>query len=225
MDTITMQTKIERTISKFDALALRLRIMITLSFIAILFMFFDIFWYAFNDQAIKKTNQQILNIKKQTDKLVNMQKQHNQNILRKRSDPKKIKLASINTQLAEIRRQLTEKTTNLVQPEDMANVLKIIIMSTEALELQRLSKRETIELSDQPDKNDQPKDQIRLYRHSMEILLQGSYSATHKFLEKLENMEKKVAFDSFEYTVGEYPQAEIKLVVSTLSLHKGWIGG
>lgn len=232
MENLIMPIKLEETMIKFNALTLRLRIMITISVIAILFMLFDVFWFADNDQIIGKIEQQIMAVIKQSDELVEMQQQHNQNIVQKRNDPKNLKLISLNKQLSKIREQLTNKTINLVQPADMANVLKMIIGSTNTLELQILSKQETVELSSQlefgQEKQQQESaesNQVRLFRHSMEIVLKGDYSSTYQFLNKLEEMDKKVAFDSFEYVVSQYPKAEITLVVSTLSLQKGWIGG
>jgi len=225
-----MPTNLEAAIIKFDGLALRLRIMITLSILALLYMLFDLFWFSFNDQAIKKAQQEITMTTKQNAELISMQEDFNLNIVKKRNNPKKIKLEMIGGQLSDIRNQLKQKTANLVQPEDMADVIKTIITSTKSLKIQRISKQKTIELSSEFTEVSNNKDEkdsapIKLYRHSMEILLKGNYTSTHQFLDKLEKMKKQVAFDAFEYIVKDYPQAEIKLIVSTLSLQKEWVGG
>ncbi len=220
-----MQISLVHIIEQFDALALRLRIMLTLALVVVVFMLFDIFWFSSNNQRIKNVQQKIQKNRLQITNLVNMQNEQNQKLLQSRNDKKNKQLASLKMQLTSVRQQLAEHTLNLVQPEEMADVLKDIILSSNSLKLEKLIKQQTIELS-KPDKDDQQqKDQLKLYRHSMVIELKGDYRSAFAFLQKLENMEKKVAFDSFEYVVDIYPKATIKLTVSTLSLDKGWVGG
>lgn len=223
-----MQTNLDHLLEQFDALALRLRIMLTLAVVVVLFMLFDIFWFSSNNLTIKRAQQKIDNDRQQAINLINLQNEHNEKLFKHRSDPKIKQLNTLNIQLDTVRQQLSEHTLNLVQPEEMANVLKDIILSSKLLKLKKLVKEQSVELSktakkDQEDENQQ--DQIRLYRHSMIIELKGNYRSAFKFLQKLEKMEKQVAFDRFEYIVDVYPKANIKLTVSTLSLDKGWVGG
>jgi len=223
-----MLADLEKYAVRFNNLSLRFRLLITLSFILILFMLFDMFWFSNNGNLIKQTNNTIINLSQEKNNLVEAQKTKNQRITSKRNDPKYQLIESLDKQLEQAKLQLKERTLNLVQPEDMAKVLNTIITSSKNLKLQSLSKLETTKLSDKTSTDSNDTDQenlVELYRHRMQIILNGSYSATYKFLEDLENMEKQVAFDSFEYKVETYPKAEIKLVVSTLSLNKEWIGG
>ena len=132
----------------------------------------------------------------------------------------------LESEIEKVRQQLTEKTVNLVPSDKMADVIEKIIASTQSLRLISLSKQASLRLSDPVEAPNADKEQaIKLYRHSVEIVLEGNYSATYQFLKSLENMERKVAFESFNYNVENYPNAEIRLIVSTLSLNKEWIGG
>lgn len=222
-----MQDRIEQLAEKFNLLETRMRVLLTLVAIVVFYMLFELFWYAATDAQIKDTGSKIEASKNQTTELLEMQNALNTSVVEKRNDPKNQKIKQLDKQLEQVRQTLTAKTINLVPPELMANVLKDIIASTKSLTLLSLAKQQSIELSETSDStNKQEVDNaIKLYRHSLEIVLKGSYSSTYEFLRKLENMEKKVAFDSFEYSVDEYPNAEVKLTVSTLSLEKGWIGG
>lgn len=222
-------------VEKFDALALRQRIMIMVSFIAVLILMFDSLWFASNQQEIERTQKAIELTKSQQKEMVEMQRAYNQTIVDKRNDPKHQKLLLIESQLVEVRQKLMNKTVNLVKPEDMARVIREIIQSTKSLKLQSLSKLATYEITsesgdeaqqaDTPQSTETSAEKIKLYRHTMKIVLQGKYGSTHQFLELLENMKKKVGFDHFEYSVNDYPNADITLTVSTLSLDRGWIGG
>ena len=222
-----MLTNLDATAEKFDALELRMRILLTLVGLAILYMLFDLFWFGSTDQQIKNVNTKIEKSKIQISELIDMQTSLNSSVTKTRNNPKHQRIVVLNEQIEQVRKSLLEKTVNLVPAEEMANVLKSIIESTKSLRLQSLTKQQTAELSEHqtPRKNDNQEAVIKLYRHSVEIVLIGNYIATYEFLRTLENMERKVAFDSFEYNVAEYPEAEVKLIVSTLSLEKEWIGG
>jgi len=228
-----VSTKLEQLTQNFDQQPIRMRLMLTFIAIVFIYLVFELFWYTSNQQQIKSISQKIEVLQKETEQFVTVQQQYNQSIFLKRNDPKNIKLAKLNRQLVKIRKELTDKTLNLIPPEDMAQVVQTIIDSSQSLKLEYLSKQQTVALAEQdnPSKKRAAKakqskqNPIQLYRHSMKIVLKGDYQSTYLFLQKLEKMEKKVAFDSFEYQVKTYPKAEILLVVSTLSLQKGWIGG
>ncbi|MDQ7049348.1 MAG: hypothetical protein Q9M92_07295 [Enterobacterales bacterium] len=228
-----MSTSLDKLTQKFDLQPVRMRLMLTFIVIVFIYLVFELFWFASNQQQIEKINKQIEVKQKEIEQFVIVQQQYNQSIFLKRNDPKNIKLAKLNQQLLKIRKELTDKTLNLIPPEEMAQVIKIIIDSSQSLKLEYLAKQQTVALAEQdnPSKKRAAKrkvskeNPVQLFRHSMKIILKGDYRSTYLFLKKLEQMEKKVAFDSFEYQVKTYPKAEIHLIVSTLSLQKGWIGG
>jgi len=228
-----MSTKPDQLIQKFDQQPVRMRLMLSFILIVFIYMLFELFWYSSNQQQIKSIHKKIETTQKNIDQFVTLQQQYNQSIFLKRNDPKYIKLAQLNQQLAKIRKDLMDKTLNLIPPEQMAQVIKTIIDSSKSLKLEYLAKQQTVSLAEEngQSKKRSPKEKkaknssVQLYRHSMKIVLKGDYQSTYQFLTKLEQMQKKVAFDSFEYQVKVYPKAEIHLVVSTLSLQKGWIGG
>jgi len=66
---------------------------------------------------------------------------------------------------------------------------------------------------------------VQLYRHRVELVLQGSFTDTQAFLVKLEALPKQLAFERLKLTVEQYPEAEITLTVSTLGFDRKWIGG
>ena len=226
MGATMMQTKFDSYIEKFNALALRMRVLFTFVLIAILFMLFDILWYSSTAQDSKKTRQEIEINQRQTIELIDIQNTLNTTVSKSRNNPKTQKIALLENEIEKIKEQLTEKTMNLIPSDEMASVLENIIRSTQSLKLVSLSKQASVKLSETGESTAKAQEQgINLYRHSLEIVLEGSYNATYEFLQNLENMERKVAFESFSYHVENYPKAEVRLVVSTLSLNKEWIGG
>jgi len=225
-----MQTKLEKIIIQFEELTVRMRLLLTLCVIAIVFMVFDILIFSPNEKLIKNKQQTNLNVRGQIEDLVNLQSEFNQKTFITRSDPRSKQLSQLTNDLEKIRQRLTKHTANLILPEDMPSVLKNILSSTKKLKLQSLLKQESVNLSEDA-KNNQHKqtantdESATLYQHSIKISLYGDYPSTVNFLEKLEDMKKKVAFDNLEYIVDIYPKANIQLTISTLSLKPGWIGG
>ncbi|MBV1909450.1 MAG: hypothetical protein KUG78_09010 [Kangiellaceae bacterium] len=224
-----MLNRLKNLPESFNSIELRMRVLFSLVAITLCFLLFDLFWYSDAEQEIKNINSKITASQSQTDELLEMQNSFNSSIVKKRNDPRIKSIQKIEQQINEIRNALKEKTVNLVPPELMANVITEIIRSSRSLKLQSLIKQDTVELSDinQPIENKKEQDDqtIKLYRHSIEVVLLGDYVATFEFLKNLEEMEKKVAFDRLDYSVDKYPNAEVTLIVSTLSLEKGWIGG
>lgn len=225
-----MRTKLEQIISQFEELTVRMRLLLTLCVIAIVFMIFDILIFSPNEKQIKNKQQTNLNIRGQIEELVNLQGEFNQKTFNTRSDPRSKQLNQLTDDLKKIRLRLTEHTANLIHPEEMPDVLKNILSSTKKLRLQSLLKQEAVNLSEDAKNNQQQftvndDESATLYQHSIKISLYGDYPSTVNFLEKLEDMKKRVAFDNLEYIVDIYPKANIQLTISTLSLKPGWIGG
>ena len=218
-----MNNNLEPHIERFNNLKQSHRVLACFVVIVLLFMCFDIFWFSNNSKNIAQSNSTLTTIDRQTKALIDQQKNKNLSASIQRKNPKQLVLDRLNEKIDSVKTKLSERTLNLVQPEEMASVLKDIIDSTKNLKIQSLSKLATTPLSTTNENESQ--DMVQLYRHSMEVFLTGNYTATHEFLNRLETMEKKVAFDQFEYKVRRYPVAEIRLTVSTLSLNKEWIGG
>jgi len=56
-----------------------------------------------------------------------------------------------------------------------------------------------------------------LYLHAVELQLRGSYFEALRYLQALETLPWQVIWDQLEYQVIQYPQADIRLRINTLS--------
>lgn len=63
-----------------------------------------------------------------------------------------------------------------------------------------------------------------VYQHGLEVVFQGDYHSTLRYLRKLEQLPWKFYWDEVTYEVLQYPKAQISVHIHTLSLDKGWIG-
>jgi MSHA biogenesis protein MshJ len=62
-----------------------------------------------------------------------------------------------------------------------------------------------------------------LYRHGVEIRLEGSYGQLQAYLAQLEKLPQRLLWGQLNYRVIDYPRAEMTLTVYTLSPDKTWL--
>lgn len=65
---------------------------------------------------------------------------------------------------------------------------------------------------------------VTLYRHAVQIELDGSYAEMVNYLERLEGSGWRLMWQSLDIETRDYPVARMRLTVYTLSLQKEWIG-
>ncbi|MBL8481021.1 MAG: type II secretion system protein M [Rhodocyclaceae bacterium] len=62
-----------------------------------------------------------------------------------------------------------------------------------------------------------------LYRHAIEITLEGSYAELAGYLAELEREPRKLYWSAVELDAAAWPRISMKLGVSTLSLERAWL--
>lgn len=68
-----------------------------------------------------------------------------------------------------------------------------------------------------------PANEQTLYRHTVEMTLEGSYLDLMNYLAALENLSWKMYWESVKLDVDSYPRARLTIRVYTLSLDKAWL--
>lgn len=156
-----------------------------------------------------------------------------------REDQKQIQ-AELNT----LKKEIESRLSNLIAPEKMADVMKLVLSDYKGLKLlsarnldvkpltlgsssansdaltpsnaqQHASNNEVTSVTDQ--------EQAVIFAHGFEMVLRGGYFQTIEFLQHLESMTG-FYWQKLDYQVKEYPLAEITVQISTLSLEEDWIG-
>lgn len=62
-----------------------------------------------------------------------------------------------------------------------------------------------------------------LFKHGIEIRVEGSYAELTAYLARLEQMPLKVLWDQVTLSAAHYPKLELTLTVYTLSLDRAWL--
>lgn len=122
---------------------------------------------------------------------------------------KKNQLLALKNQYDVLQKQIHLLDKKFVPAALMAQVLSDLLKQNNQLTL--------IKLDTLPVKR-----QKLLYQHGLELRFAGSYLATLTYLKALEAMPWNFIWDSIDYEVKDYPNAEITLRVFTFSLEKSW---
>lgn len=140
------------------------------------------------------------------------------------NDPQKHKqqtLSTLESSISNMQQQLGAGDKRFVPPHLMANALRDMLKQQGNLKLVQL---ETLPVS--PFGTSKPEDHqpTWVYRHAMKLTLQGDFFSTLAYLKSLENLPWRIHWDSIDYQVKEYPQAETRIQVYTLSFEKDLLG-
>jgi len=124
--------------------------------------------------------------------------------------------------------RLQQLSLNLLAPEDMTESLRKILASAEGLELVALSNLPVDELDLQDDsKAESDQSEVKrsaVYKHGFVLQLRGGYKDIYQYLIALEGLSEGFFWRSLDYKVVEYPKAEVRLELYTLSTQEGWLG-
>lgn len=141
---------------------------------------------------------------------------------------KKAELASMTVEREKLDEQLKQFGTSLVRPEDMNGLLERLLAKQSGL---RLLSLKTLPPQSVLGQKEQAKDSdgkpiersFDLYRHGVEIRLEGSYGQLQAYLTQLEKLPQRLLWGQLDYRVVEYPRSEMTLTVYTLSPDKTWL--
>lgn len=127
--------------------------------------------------------------------------------------------AIVQQRIDEIDAALEEYSGKLVDPAEMAFVLESVLKSQSRLRLKHIRNLEAEPLTADGDDG-----LVILYRHGLEIEVEGSYFDCLAYLEEIESLPWRLYWQFLDLDVLEYPNNRIRIEVSTLSLDEEWIG-
>lgn len=120
--------------------------------------------------------------------------------------------------------------SGLVPPEEMNALLERLLAKNVGLRLLSLKSLPPVNLAESAAESQRGNDKTAaaavgpgLFKHGVEMKLEGSFADVHNWLRQLEEAPQKVLWGDVRYTVGEYPRAQVTLTVYTLSLERSWL--
>lgn len=147
----------------------------------------------------------------------------------------RLRLNQLTEQQAQMRGQLEAMQKGLVSPDRMAGMLEDLLRRDGKLHLKSLRTLPVASLSEpldsavpqagtaKPGAVEKAAPKEGMYKHGVEIVVEGSYADIAHYLAELERMPWQVFWAGTRLDAGGYPDVRLTLTLFTLSLDKTWL--
>ncbi|HUU71036.1 MAG TPA: hypothetical protein VMW70_00285 [Burkholderiales bacterium] len=132
------------------------------------------------------------------------------------------RIASLSDHLRRLDAQMQGINRGLVPPQQMAQILEKMLTRDSRVKLVRLK---TLPVSDliARDSVKQGVGQANVYKHGIELTLQGRYLDMLNYLDRLEALPWQMFWSEARMDARDYPAVRITVTVFTLSLDSDWL--
>jgi len=212
---------LETAAQNFNALTLRERFLFIFT---ILVSISVVWWYFYVEPMQLKTKSLVVENNRISNEIVITRRTIDDirsRIAQGADQDKSRKLAQLELALEAVDERLRLKTIELIDPEQMFQLMTRLVYKESKLKLLSLKRRE-VKQAITPSEN-QP-DEYGIYRHVLEVKFSGKFLDILKYMQSLENLDWKLIWDEIEIVTDEYPRITVKVVISTLSTRKEWVG-
>jgi MSHA biogenesis protein MshJ len=152
----------------------------------------------------------------------------------------KQQLATLRTQLRATESEFQSMQNGLVQPQQMGALLQSLLAEQHGLRLiglrslpvtalgetltaARKASGDKVASADKaPAPVTAPRDEAWLYRHAVEVRVQGSYADMLAYLRAIEGLPRRVRWGDVEIDARAYPASTMTITLYTVSLEKSW---
>ena len=141
----------------------------------------------------------------------------------------KQRLTELQSRLALLETKLTGLQTTLINPDKMPDLLHSLLKKNgklKLIELQTLPVKGLLENNSgnkSEDKVQISKQDLPVFKHGVEITIEGNYLDLLDYVAELEKMPWHVLWSKATLNAEHYPDSQLKLTVYTLSLDKTWL--
>ncbi len=214
---------------KVDQLSIRERILVLITSLCVVFLLWQVLIF---DQINYLKDKISSNASKMQQQISNLQGQITQVSTTLSLDPVvrlEEQIKKLYKENEELKSKLFGMKEKLISPAQMMLILKNILdnKNLEVISLKNLppvSVLTNLEEKDQEEENEESKLTFKVYKHGLEIVLNGSFFQVRDFLLEAERLPYKLLWEELEFAITEYPLARVKIVIRALSVNTGLIG-
>lgn len=221
--------------NRFALLQSREQILIAVAAVAVVWMLCDTLLWS---PAGVRNKQQQIQLAEAKQQLVDVQTQRMIIEQALTTDPDvdlRNQLETLRVQVEQQNKELGVLTVDLIRPDAMAKMLRDLLVSRKGLKLVSLANMPAVPAFKSKDDASAESDSQKIaaptiYKHGLSLTFRGSYFEVLDYLRALENLRGPNAvpwhffWESFDYKVDKYPDAEVTLKVYTLGDKEAWIG-
>ncbi len=220
-----MKPQIQKLAQKIDALSLRERAIV---FVTIAFALVFLVNRFVLEPQLSRQKQLAAQASQDRARTNEVRVLIEQRIKAREIDPdaaERARLQALTGQYAQMQDRLLGLHQGLVPPERMATLLEDILKRHGGLRLLTLKTLPAVAVNQQGDTNTAAAAPAAaaIYRHGVEITVQGSYPDMLRYMNELEAMPWQLFWGRATLAVEAYPQATLTLTMYTLSLDKTWL--
>lgn len=221
-----MKAQWQKTAARLDALSLRERLMVFVATLAVVAFLGNAL---FLDPVSARKRVLRDQMARQTTEMQALQAQVAE-LEKKRADPNaanNLRRENLRNEIAAIDDSLKEMRTSLVPAQNMKGLLQDVLARNPRLQLVGLRTLPVAPLVDKGPAGD--KEQPAggpgggVYKHGIQITVQGSYADIHDYLSRLEKLNWRMFWARAHLDTGDYPRLALTVTVYTLSLDKAWL--
>ncbi len=130
------------------------------------------------------------------------------------------RISELKAEIADIDARVRSVHRGLVPPDRMAAVLEDMLTQNRRVELVALK---TLPVTTVSGNAPSEEDRSGVFRHGVEITLEGSYLALLDYLARLEKLPWQMFWAKAEMDASGYPRVRLTVVLYTLSLDRQWM--
>jgi MSHA biogenesis protein MshJ len=129
------------------------------------------------------------------------------------------RLSALGDELRKLNANILDEQRRVTPPERMQRVLEEMLEKNRGLTLVDLKTLPAIAVTVQR----QGGVRAGMYRHGIELTVQGTYGDLYEYLTALEKMPSQLYWGRAELAVVDHPVLSLKLTVHTLSFERAWL--
>jgi MSHA biogenesis protein MshJ len=217
---------------KIDARIMRERVLIFLTVLAVVFMLWNFVVQSSLDKKAQEIRTQLGLLATQRTTLQTQIAAATQSLLNDPDKQKKAQITQLQTDISGLENHLQSVSQNLIKADQLPQALQEVLEKTaqlKLLEVKTLPAKELQLVSVTTPANAPPvavseETSAGVFQHVVELRVSGSYSQVVQFLAALEQLSWRFYWQSLDYEVEHYPNAEVILRVYTLSSEEGLLG-
>ena len=217
---------------KIDARIIRERALIFLTALAFVFMLWNFVVQSSIDKKTQEARTQLDLLATQRTAMQTQIATATQSLLNDPDKQKKAQITQLQTDISGLENQLQSVSQNLIKADQLPQALQEVLEKTSQLALLEVKTLPTKELQFvalTTANNAQPapvseETSAGVFQHVVELRVSGSYSQVVQLLVALESLPWRFYWQGLDYSVDQYPNAEVILRVYTLSSEEGLFG-
>lgn len=220
-----MMERIKPLVEKFNALSLRERVFLTIAVMVVIGALWQALLMGPLEARETRASKKLANLQ---ERVANLDESMDATAagLNDGMPGRQQRLKILKAKLAETQDSVRVFTSDLVDEEQMRFVLEDLIRRQDGLSVVSVSNLPAQSLFEDAAETEGSEGDTgpELYRHGVQLILEGSYLDALAYLEAVEALPWRFFWSRVEIEVDEYPRNRIVIELSTLSLAEEWIG-